>query len=140
MDYLPRYIVDNDRATGYRMHIPSRCVAGIYLVHCWELLPILNRLGNLLGRPPALSHLFLPLLSRMIAAELPVRLAIGHDIPDVLKIVSIIPGTLLFHDRTCLRRKPRTVGSPSNQGPTPCRRDSKRSFSSAPSPLSLCFW
>src|SRR5260370_2812411 len=85
MDHLPGNIIDDDRATRCRMNVRSRRIARVHVVHRRELLTILDRLGNLLRRPPTRSHLVLPLLSRMIAAEPPTRLAAGvmHQDPRV---------------------------------------------------------
>src|SRR5260370_10886905 len=76
MDHLRCYIINEHRATGCRMNVTGRRVAGIDIVHRWKPLTVLDRLSDLVRRPTALQHLVVRLLGGMISTKLPTWAAI----------------------------------------------------------------
>ena len=66
--------IHHDGAACRGMNVPGGRVTRIHVVRSRKLLAILDGFGDLVWRPPPLRHLVLPLLGRVIAAELPARL------------------------------------------------------------------
>lgn len=69
MNYLFRSIIDGP--TRLRIDVSRRAVRRVYVVRGRKLLPVLYRVVDLSGRPPALLHLIFPFLGRFCIAKRP---------------------------------------------------------------------